>query len=125
MLVCRLELWKKGSTKHRKLKGIVTIINDGTGSKTKGNYRIILGGADGRVIGSSRLVNFPRTKLGALDLLFVGLGSTKIGKRFINEFRTEEHENHKLRSKIVGVNPKDKRIQRKVSNSLRALGWFK
>lgn len=118
MLVCRLELWKKGSHKHRKLKGIVTIINDGTGSKSKGNYRVIVGSATGSILDTVRLTNFPRQKLNAIDLLFAALGGTK------TVYKLLKHKPENMKFNTIGVDSVTRKIQKKVNLGTKALGWF-
>lgn len=43
MIVVTVELWPYGYESNKELLGIAHIINDGSGTLTKGNYRVILG----------------------------------------------------------------------------------
>ena len=40
MLVVRIELWPYGDPSRRKTLATGTIVNDGTGTTTEGNYRV-------------------------------------------------------------------------------------
>jgi len=72
MLVIRIEL-------HSALTGQITtiatgeIINTGTGSPSRGNYRIVLRDAAGRRWKKGHIEGFPRKRLLAWDLLYRAL----------------------------------------------------
>jgi hypothetical protein len=72
MLVVRIELH---SAVTGEIKTVATgkIINTGTGSPSRGNYRIELRDAAGRVWKTSRIEGFPRKRLLAWDLLYRAL----------------------------------------------------
>ena len=44
MIVVKVELWPYGFEERKKLLCQATIANDGTGTKTRGNYRVKLSG---------------------------------------------------------------------------------
>ena len=79
MLVVKIEL-------HSAVTGKVTtiasgkIVNTGTGSLTRGNYRIVLRDAAGREWKSGTVEDFPRQRLLAWDLLYRALAKM-VGKR--------------------------------------------
>jgi hypothetical protein len=67
MIVIPVELWPKGKTKGKYLLGLLTIWNDGTGTKKLGNYKYQISHA-GVYFGKrkepykkGRVINFPRT----------------------------------------------------------------
>lgn len=60
MIVITIELWKKGSRLNKVPRGKIIIVNDGTGSKTKGNYDVHFYDRNGRGFRSERLENWPR-----------------------------------------------------------------
>ena len=69
MLVVRIELWPHGDVTRCKTLAAGTIVNDGTGTATRGNYRVQLKDALGRPWKSGTVTNFPRKRLLAWDLL--------------------------------------------------------
>ena len=69
MLVIHIELWPHGDSSRRKTLATGTIVNDGTGTTTQGNYRVQLRDALGRPWKSGILTGFPRKRLLAWDLL--------------------------------------------------------
>lgn len=79
MLVVKIEL-------HSAVTGNVTtiatgkIINTGTGTPTRGDYRVELNDATGRSWKTGTVKNFPRKRLLAWDLLACALYSI-LGKR--------------------------------------------
>lgn len=81
MLVVKIEL-------HSAVTGQITtiatgkIVNTGTGSPTRGNYRVELRDAAGRVWKTGHIEDFPRKRLLAWDLLYRCLGKL-IGQRNI------------------------------------------
>ncbi len=69
MLVVRIELWPLGDSSRCKTLAIGTIVNDDTGTITRGNYRVQLRDALGRLWKSGTVTGFPRKRLLAWDLL--------------------------------------------------------
>jgi hypothetical protein len=77
MLVVRIELWPHGDESRRKIMATGTIINDGSGSSTCGNYLVSFR----RVSTAGRLSQpvtgcvsgFPRKRSGPWELLALAL----------------------------------------------------
>ena len=42
MIRITCELWTGGDHKRKRLLGVMSITNDGTGTRTRGNYRVML-----------------------------------------------------------------------------------
>ena len=80
MLVVRIELWPHGDMTRRKTLATGFIANTGTGTPTRGNYRVELKDALGRPWRRGTVEGFPRKRLLAWDLLFRAL-SNLIGDR--------------------------------------------
>lgn len=55
--------------------GTAEIVNDGTGTHTRGNYRARFYGKGGRFLRESTVGNFPRKRLLAWDLLLSALSA--------------------------------------------------
>jgi len=72
MLVIKIELWPKGNSSKAKVIHTGWIGNDGTGSKTKGNYRFGLSQRNRpkTVLRKGNIKDFPRKRLSAWDLLY-------------------------------------------------------
>lgn len=72
MLIVRIELH---SAVTGEIKTLATgkIVNTGTGSPTRGNYRIELRDAAGRVWKTGQIADFPRKRLLAWDLMYCAL----------------------------------------------------
>ena len=77
MLVIKIELWPGGYEREAKEIGRAYLWNDGTGTETVGNYKgkILRKGSQTKVWREGRVLNFPRKRLKAWDLL----------KRFLND----------------------------------------
>jgi hypothetical protein len=73
MLVIRIELWPHGDMNRRKTLATGTIANTGTGTPTRGNYRVQLNDALGRPWKSGTVEDFPRKRLLSWDLLLRAL----------------------------------------------------
>jgi hypothetical protein len=69
MIVITIELVPRGFAKNAQRKGRMIIANDGTGTKTTGNYTVITENAIGSVVFQGRVRGFPRTKHGVWRLL--------------------------------------------------------
>ena len=80
MLVVRIELWPHGDLTRCRTIATGRIINTGTGTPARGNYRIELRDALGRLWKSGVVDNFPRKRLLAWDLLTCALYSV-LGSR--------------------------------------------
>jgi len=59
--------------------GRITIANDGTGTKSRGNYKYRIRGKDDRAIAEGRIEGFPRTRRLAVDLLARVLADARRG----------------------------------------------
>lgn len=81
-LEAQIELWPLGQSNNARFLGHILIANDGTGSKSSGNYNIILTTKHQkpRTWRRGRVEGFPRLRLNAYDLLYRGLQST-VGDR--------------------------------------------
>lgn len=60
MIRITIELWPYGSQERSRLLGTMDIINDGTGTKERGNYTIRFRDKAGRVFKNSKVKNWPR-----------------------------------------------------------------
>jgi hypothetical protein len=83
MLRITIELVPLGVEANKKTLVVGTIVNDGTGTHTTGNYRVTLQNAAGRKWKAGTIVDFPRTRLLAWDLLYRCLAKL-VGKRNID-----------------------------------------
>ena len=68
MLQVLINVHPQGDKTQMRLTAGVKIINDGTGTKTKGNYRYMLI-SKGKKIKQGRITGFPRRSQNALRLL--------------------------------------------------------
>lgn len=82
MLVIKIELWPAGGDARRVVsKGYATIVNDGSGTLTAGNYKVAISQVDGdRPWKEGQVKGFPRKRLGAWDLLYRALREV-VGER--------------------------------------------
>jgi hypothetical protein len=69
MIKITIEIWKQGNPLDKSLLGVIDIINDGTGTKTKGNYSYSLI-SKGRKFRKGRIVHFERKKKNVFFLLY-------------------------------------------------------
>ena len=72
MIVVRVELWPFGEQKNASTLGIMCVANDGSGTKTKGNYKAMAfaKGSRVKIWKDTEIKNFPRKKLLHWDLLY-------------------------------------------------------
>ena len=80
MLRVTIELVPWGMESQKRTLATADIINDGSGTKSSGNYNFRLDDKAGRVWKSGRVEGFPRKRLLAFDLLFRALNNV-IGER--------------------------------------------
>lgn len=82
MLRITVELVPYGDETRKRHLGTCEIANDASGTPTRGNYNIafLQRGNARRVWKKTRVEDFPRTRLGAWDLLFRAL-QTIVGSR--------------------------------------------
>lgn len=82
MIVVTMELWPAGDFSRKQHLGTATISNDGTGTALRGHYkaRFSKRGHPSVIWKSGVVKNFPRTRLGAWDLLDLALRSA-LGSR--------------------------------------------
>lgn len=80
MLVCKLELWKKGNPNDKVDYGTVFIANDGKGTLDQSDYDVVLmkvpaltKNKKGGIWKKGRILNFSRRKRGPYDLLYTAL----------------------------------------------------
>lgn len=68
MIIVTVEIYPVGNFAKRQIVASALITNDGTGTYEEGNYqaKVI---KDGEVIGKPKIMNFPRLKLDAWDLI--------------------------------------------------------
>ena len=90
MIRITVEMLPKGDESRKRHLGTAVIGNDGTGTRTRGNYRVRLSrrGQPDSTWKSGSVEGFPRTRLGAWDLLLFALVAT-IGKRMPKLSRAE------------------------------------
>lgn len=103
MIKVTVELWPFGDSKHPELLGEAFITNDGTGDRTKGNYRAVFKGRAGQYWKAAWVSDFPRKKLLAWDLLFRALHAI-VGNRNgcpVLEFRGNALDGGDNGSKLV------------------------
>ena len=84
MIRITIEMLPKGDESRKRHLGTAVIGNDGTGTRTRGNYKIRLSrrGQPDSTWKSGSLQGFPRTRLGPWDLLFLALAAT-VGNRIL------------------------------------------
>lgn len=80
MLRVTIELVPWGLESQKRVLATAEIINDGSGTRTRGNYVFRLFDRAGRLWKSGRVEGFPRQRLLAFDLLFRALKNA-IGDR--------------------------------------------
>lgn len=82
MLVVKIELWPHGDESRARVLGRAEIANDGSGTRTRGNYvvRLFRDMTTQTEWRSAIVTGFPRLRLGAFDLLFRALVNT-VGNR--------------------------------------------
>ncbi len=114
MIVVKIEMWPKGIEAKKYGLGEMRIANDGAGTHARGDYDVVL--MKGERLAKrpglwrrTRVVNFPRSRLGVYDLIFRALAAS-VGARNpdVNLFQEidadmethavrlleEEHEDH-------------------------------
>ena len=83
MIVLKLELWPGGDRSRSKLLGLVTIVNDGSGTVTSGNYLVTIFKRNSveTVWKRFKLYNYPRKSANQWELvrraLQIALGGKK------------------------------------------------
>lgn len=90
MLVIRIELWPHGDMARRKTIATGTIANTGTGTTTRGNYRVQLRDALGRPWKRGIVEDFPRKRLLAWDLLARALHAILAGRNNLPRHQIRE-----------------------------------
>ena len=103
MIVVRVELWPGGYRNRMKHLGTMTIVNDGTGSKTIGNYDVSLSGRNhddpialhlhgkGRVY-RGRVVGHPRLRMSMWRLIHKAVNSVFGEERGTQNRRDRERD---------------------------------
>lgn len=92
MLRITIELYPYGLVARKRTLGIIDIANDGTGTKTRGNYMVRIQRGE-RKMGNwikGAIKDFPRKSKGAFDLLLLALISAVNGKKVIDKLKEEE-----------------------------------
>jgi len=69
MIRVTIEIFPVGSVRQGKIAGKALIVNDGTGAKTRGNYLVQIYGGNNKLLGTAKLKDFPRKRLGVWSLL--------------------------------------------------------
>ncbi len=84
MIRITVELLPHGNESRKRHLGTAVIYNTGAGTPARGHYRVRLSrrGNPDSVWKSGEVINFPRKRLGAWDLLFLAL-SAALGDRTI------------------------------------------
>lgn len=81
MIVIRVEMWPGGDRARAYPLGSAHIINDGTGTRTRGNYIVKLFGKQDRPLEPAGAVaRFPRAAMHVWDLIYCCLRATR-GRR--------------------------------------------
>lgn len=76
MLVIKIELWPLGDGCKAETLGVAKIVNDGTGTRSVGNYTLsIFRKGSSKVLKSGRISGFPRLRKGPWELLMLCLAS--------------------------------------------------
>lgn len=73
MLEIEIRLNRHGRGKVVKTLCTMTIVNDGTGSASRGNYDITISGADGQVFRKGHIEDWPRRQNHVIDLVRVAI----------------------------------------------------
>lgn len=73
MLVITVEMWPHGDTARRRLLGVATIVNDGTGNRAVGNYDVTFCGPTRRPWRKVRVEGFARLRRSPWALLHEAL----------------------------------------------------
>lgn len=82
MINIDIELWPHGYQERSVRIGQIEIINDGTGTLSRGNYVVKLYRKNStKVWKEGRVENFPRKRLNSYDLLLRGLKSCGLEQR--------------------------------------------
>ena len=83
MLVIKIELWPFGDESRKKVLGLATIVNDGTGTHELGNYdcRILQKGGKGKAIRKGRVEGFSRITNGPWNLVLRALYKMLVDKK--------------------------------------------
>ena len=98
MLVVRIELWPHGDASRCKTLATGTIVNDGTGTATRGNYEIVLKDAVGRSWKTGMVEGFPRKRRLGWDLLACALYSVLGNRNGLSNCVNREGERRLSRS---------------------------
>ena len=75
MLEIEIKLNSHGRGEHVKTLCTMTIVNDGTGSQSHGNYDITISGENGRVSRKGRIEGWPRKRMHVIDLVHAAIGA--------------------------------------------------
>lgn len=81
MVVVTIELWPGGFRDGARLLGRMEIVNDCTGTATRGNYTVRLYRFDGKTVWrTARVEGFARVARGGYDLLQLALAAALRGR---------------------------------------------
>ena len=69
MIVISVELWSKGYESRKIILGKMKIVNDLTGTLTRGNYKTWIYGKKSKFIWFGRIQNWPRKQKHVWDLI--------------------------------------------------------
>jgi hypothetical protein len=75
VIVIPIELHPFGFAHNKRDLGRIVIVNDGTGSATRGNYSVRVEGKGGRVIRDGLVLNWPRKSKPVFELVIAALES--------------------------------------------------
>ena len=81
MIVIPIELQPLGVAEHKRPLGELHIINDGTGTRNVGHYRVIVKGANGRTIREARVSDWPRLSRPVFELILACLTAAGYNQR--------------------------------------------
>ena len=91
MIVVIVELWPKGHSERRREVARAHIVNDGSGTATRGNYHITLFDKRGAKWKTGKLLGFLRKRWLAMDLVLFALTAV-LGDRHVKKEDPPEDE---------------------------------
>lgn len=81
MINIPIDLWPLGDDMKSRSLGRLTIANDGTGSRERGNYNVTIFGADGRSIRTGKVLDWPRLSRPVFELVIAALQAANYNAR--------------------------------------------
>ena len=81
VIVVRVELWPFGSEENKKEFGLLKIVNDGTGTQSRGNYHFGLFGKTNRLMNKGEIKGWPRKQKHVWALIHRVLGEKYVQRK--------------------------------------------